>query len=38
MNTSFDRFRIVNSYGAFGYVGKERSEITIFGAYNDREW
>ena len=38
MNTSFDRFRIVNTYGAFGSVGKERTEITIFGAYNEGEW
>lgn len=24
MNTSFDSFRLVNTYGAFGHVGKER--------------
>ncbi len=27
MNTSFEPFRIVNTYGAFGHVTKERTEI-----------
>ena len=27
MNTSFDNFRIVNTHGAFGTVGKERFEV-----------
>lgn len=27
MNTSFDSFRLVNTYGAFGSVGKERPEL-----------
>ena len=31
MNTSFDRFRLVNTYGAFGHVGKERHEVILFG-------
>lgn len=31
MNASFDRYRLVNTYGAFGSVGKERTEIAIFG-------
>lgn len=31
MNASFDRFRIVNTYGAFGTVGKERYEIIVEG-------
>ncbi len=34
MNTSFDRFRIVNTYGAFGTVGKERFEV-IFAMTSD---
>ena len=29
MNTSFDTFRIVNTYGAFGSVTKERHEIIL---------
>jgi hypothetical protein len=32
MNTSFDRFDLVNTYGAFGSVGKERHEIVFEGA------
>jgi hypothetical protein len=31
MNTSFDRFHVVNTYGAFGHVGKERNEVIISG-------
>ena len=31
MNTSFDRFSLVNTYGAFGAVGKERDEIVFEG-------
>ncbi len=31
MNTSFEPFRIVNTYGAFGSVTKERSEIVFEG-------
>lgn len=31
MNTSFDTFKIVNTYGAFGSVGKERTEIVVKG-------
>lgn len=29
MNTSFDKFRIVNTYGAFGHVGQERFEVVL---------
>ena len=29
MNTSFDNFRIVNTYGAFGSVGQKRYEVII---------
>ncbi len=31
MNTSFDRFHLVNTYGAFGTVGRERFEIIFEG-------
>jgi hypothetical protein len=31
MNTSFDRLSLVNTYGAFGVVGKERDEIVFEG-------
>jgi hypothetical protein len=31
MNTSFEPFRLVNTYGAFGSVGRERYEILIEG-------
>jgi hypothetical protein len=31
MNTSFDPFELVNSYGAFGSVGRERREIVFEG-------
>lgn len=31
MNTSFDVFDLVNTYGAFGTVGRERPEIVIEG-------
>ena len=31
MNTSFDPFHLVNTYGAFGTVGRERDEIVLSG-------
>lgn len=31
MNTSFDRLHLVNTYGAFGSIGKERHEIIFEG-------
>ena len=31
MNTSFDRLNLVNTYGAFGSVGRERHEIVFEG-------
>ncbi len=31
MNTSFNNWDFVNSYGAFGYVGKERHELILEG-------
>ena len=36
MNTSFTRLPLVNSYGAFGSVGRERDEL-IFEGTSDRE-
>ncbi|XP_022092556.1 lipase maturation factor 1-like [Acanthaster planci] len=33
MNTSFDPLRIVNTYGAFGSVTKERTEVIFEGTY-----
>jgi hypothetical protein len=35
MNTSFDAFRLVNTYGAFGSVGKVRTEIIVSGSADD---
>jgi hypothetical protein len=34
MNTSYDPLRLVNTYGAFGTVGKERHEVVIEGTRN----
>ena len=31
MNRSFDRLHLVNTYGAFGSVGRERDEIVLEG-------
>ncbi|KRX01187.1 hypothetical protein PPERSA_03691 [Pseudocohnilembus persalinus] len=36
MNTSFDQFRLVNTYGAFGSITKQRFEVVIQGTI-DRE-
>ena len=38
MNRSYDPFRLVNTYGAFGSVGKVRPEIIIEGLDHDGEW
>lgn len=35
MNRSFDPFHLVNTYGAFGSVGKERYELVIEGTMDD---
>jgi len=35
MNTSFDRFHLVNTYGAFGSVGRERDEIVLQGTADE---
>ena len=34
MNTSFDPLDLVNTYGAFGYVGKERLNVVFEGTTN----
>eukprot|EP01083_Nonionella_stella_P221309 790800_1 len=34
MNSSFDSFRLVNTYGAFGHIGKERIELVLSGTYD----
>ena len=31
MNTSFDQLHLVNTYGAFGHVGKVRQEVILMG-------
>lgn len=35
MNTTFDPFELVNTYGAFGSVGRERYEIVLEGTDDD---
>lgn len=35
MNRSFEPFRILNTYGAFGHIGKVRNEIILEGTYDD---
>jgi len=35
MNTSFDRLALVNTYGAFGTVGRERDEIIFEGTSDE---
>jgi len=35
MNTSFDPFDLVNTYGAFGSIGRERYEIVLEGTGDD---
>jgi hypothetical protein len=35
MNASFDRLHLVNTYGAFGSVGRERREIVLEGTTDD---
>jgi len=35
MNTSFNQLRIVNTYGAFGAVGKQRFELIIRGSEDE---
>jgi hypothetical protein len=35
MNTSFDRLHLVNTYGAFGSVGRQRPELVFEGTSDD---
>lgn len=35
MNRSFDRFHVVNTYGAFGSVSRERVELVVEGTRDD---
>jgi len=35
MNTSYDPFHLVNTYGAFGSIGKVRNEVVIQGTNDD---
>ncbi len=34
MNTSYEPFRIVNTYGAFGSVTKNRTEVVLEGTWD----
>ena len=38
MNTSFDPLRLVNTYGAFGHVTKERLEVVVEGTLAEQPW
>lgn len=38
MNTSFDPFHLVNTYGAFGSITKERYEIVLEGTDAEHAW
>ncbi len=38
MNTSFDRLHLVNTYGAFGSVGRERLELVFAGSDDGTTW
>ncbi len=35
MNTSYNRWNLVNTYGAFGYIGKERYELVVAGTRDE---
>lgn len=38
MNTSYDQFHLVNSYGVFGSIGKERYEVIVEGSNDGINW
>ncbi|GFO66381.1 lipase maturation factor family protein [Geomonas paludis] len=38
MNTSFDPFHLVNTYGAFGSITRERYEIVLEGTQAEHAW
>ena len=35
MNTSYDRLNLVNTYGAFGHMGKVRREVVLLGTLDE---
>ena len=38
MNASFDPLRLVNTYGAFGSISRERFEVVVEGTADGAEW
>lgn len=38
MNTSFEPLHLVNSYGAFGSIGRERDEVILQGTSDGENW
>jgi hypothetical protein len=38
MNTSFDALNVVNTYGAFGSVGRTRNEVILEGSLDGESW
>lgn len=38
MNASFSAWRLVNTYGAFGSVGRERTEVILEGTADGERW
>ncbi|MCA1827014.1 MAG: lipase maturation factor family protein [Myxococcales bacterium] len=38
MNASFDPLRLVNTYGAFGSISRERNEVVVEGTRDGVEW
>lgn len=38
MNYSFNKLHLVNTYGAFGSVGRVRHEIIVEGSYDGNDW
>ncbi|MBI4141624.1 lipase maturation factor family protein, partial [Candidatus Woesearchaeota archaeon] len=38
MNSSFDRLHLLNTYGAFGSITKERHELVFEGSMDGKEW
>ncbi len=35
MNTNYNSFKLLNTYGAFGSIGKERTEVVLQGTRGD---
>lgn len=38
MNASFDPLHLVNTYGAFGSISRERYEVAVEGTSDGRDW